>query len=1428
MSATVLVPSADRFKSLASEQEDNISPESSVRSSNRPFIDPHSGILSCACGHDMGQLQWPLAAGIHHLNNRCVWSCCNGSWESKLCSHEFGNVINTNSKYKPWEKQRTYEFNASLDTDRGKTENNEAELLGTLRTSAALEKAALEKANEIILKKNLEHGIGQEISEKYESDTPVDSSESEETGLSAYIEDALLVTGEAVVTKTFDAADGALYGVGVVASILHSNFVQPFLPEPVVIPTELDEILSALIQCDSSDENANKLSQLLASAVNMYLQILELSDSQYLMLESWVDKACTAWKAQTLSRPLTLITSNDNGELVTLLLTIQIPVEHLLDLSACCIRDSRTQSMALKGTTFINWYIMHNYQRVKFTIPEVTGYPLLMERHLSAAALVLKSRPLLYSQHKDLITQSNFTLDRAIQCGIDVPSLHEGCIAGDEECYSLFKEFYKAVIMENNVFAPRESESQWSTGHKGKKDWDYTGVTNLYEIDNLYVRKCSVKGHRNLSGLSFPAHCSRAGRRKVERLVHSALTSIEGEFTGAYKPLFKEDVVAEVDDFSSKIGTGRDWPFGRGVYRSDDQSLVVYVNHIDHLKFEVVGKSSLGRTQGCDIVSMFQKFARACATVEHALYQDSESSFAVSNEFGFLSTCPSKCGTGLEMEYTIKLDNLNSPVYGLHALSARLGLVCSPSQGSLNSTEWNFSVIHRIGCSEVEMMQTLVDGVSSLIAMEKCLEKKDVDAFAHMCDMLPKRFTLSQTFSGRGTFTASEDIDDTQERFSRVAVNPEDDYPVFTPAHTSLMAKHLTPELYASLRSAEAVKAACGWSVSQLIRVGVEVPSHATGILMGGVESYEAYKHLLAPILSEYHGFNAAGSDRSVHLTDLELSSAIKDIKAVPRVFLRKLTFSASRNVSAFPFPPSMSRKQRRVVEFLLFNAFKSLDGDLQGQYVPIHSMNKTQMRVLGRRNVAFVTPSTGGPSVAGGCGRDFPDARGCFMSKSGRIIGKVNDENHMQVIVEGTGKEVESTIMLFAKTMDRLEAALQPNGFCFAHSDRLGYLSSKVEEVGTALRIQISVKLRELSKDHEQLLSLARQEEMTVTQDEDDDESWTFANMNTLCITEADTLRQMMVSVLNISRLESSMQHQRFLPILADAILVRDEHHQKRRSITSAINERSTQIELRQLRSKEVLSNFVVNHRRRSASKLDFSSVMGSLQRKAESEEQQKAAARKNISAVIGARGNEVRTRASFHSVMKDLVNKTPMTPSEKFYLEDIDAEVNPSAAAAEDSPLTPMHVHGEHFVSLASKFDSAGDEHGVESGNEGHEELAKETDPPLLGLGIASSDSILEDMLQYVGLGESRSVTPSVSEPALALESELEPAGPEIVVPTSPESPMKPSRPSTPNLLLDRIGIYKAVINAVDDEKVGVFSTIRSVDLPAEVSTTSSLGGK
>ena len=58
--------------------------------------------------------------------------------------------------------------------------------------------------------------------------------------------------------------------------------------------------------------------------------------------------------------------------------------------------------------------------------------------------------PEVYEKLRDKITPNGFTLDQAIQTGVDNPGhpfiMTVGCVAGDEESYDTFAELFDPVI----------------------------------------------------------------------------------------------------------------------------------------------------------------------------------------------------------------------------------------------------------------------------------------------------------------------------------------------------------------------------------------------------------------------------------------------------------------------------------------------------------------------------------------------------------------------------------------------------------------------------------------------------------------------------------------------------------------------------------------------------------------------------------------------------------------------------------------------------------------------------------------------------------------------------------------------------------------------------------------------------------------------
>lgn len=147
--------------------------------------------------------------------------------------------------------------------------------------------------------------------------------------------------------------------------------------------------------------------------------------------------------------------------------------------------------------------------------PDLRHHNNLMAKHLT---------PRLYSKLRDKVTASGFTLDQAIQTGVDNPGhpfiLTVGAVAGDEESYDTFAELFDPIIEE------RHSGFKKTDSHK--TDLDSSKIRGG-KFDERYVLSSRVRTGRSIRGFSLPPHCSRGERRSVEHVVCEALAGLKGK-----------------------------------------------------------------------------------------------------------------------------------------------------------------------------------------------------------------------------------------------------------------------------------------------------------------------------------------------------------------------------------------------------------------------------------------------------------------------------------------------------------------------------------------------------------------------------------------------------------------------------------------------------------------------------------------------------------------------------------------------------------------------------------------------------------------------------------------------------------------------------------------------------------------------------------
>jgi len=345
-----------------------------------------------------------------------------------------------------------------------------------------------------------------------------------------------------------------------------------------------------------------------------------------------------------------------------------------------------------------------------------------LTKHNNHMAKVLSKE--LYQRMRARQTPSGYTIDDAIQTGVDNPGhpfiMTVGAVAGDEESYEVFKEFFDPVIEDrHNGYKPDDKHVTCLDPSKIVGD----------NFDMNYVLSSRVRTGRSIRGFCLPPWCSRAERNKVEQIVVDALSSLGGEFTGKYYPLSdmtEEQQNSLIEDhflFDKPVspllisaGMARDWPSGRGIWHNAAKNFLVWINEEDHIRvisMQKDGNMKQTFTRWCDGLNKFEN------AIKEAGYE-----FMWNEHLGYVLTCPSNLGTGVRCGVHVKIPKTSeNKSFGDILKKLRLqkrgagGVDCA-AEGGL----FDISNADRLGFSEVALVNMLIEGVHFLVQCEKKLE----------------------------------------------------------------------------------------------------------------------------------------------------------------------------------------------------------------------------------------------------------------------------------------------------------------------------------------------------------------------------------------------------------------------------------------------------------------------------------------------------------------------------------------------------------------------------------------------------------------------------------------------------------------------------------------------------------------------------------
>lgn len=174
--------------------------------------------------------------------------------------------------------------------------------------------------------------------------------------------------------------------------------------------------------------------------------------------------------------------------------------------------------------------------------------------------------------------------------------------------------------------------------------------------------------------------------------------------------LFKEG-----DRFLEACNLNRDWPKNRGIYHNNDKTFLVWVNEEDHLRI-------ISMQKGASLFQVFKRLIAGASAIEK------EVAFQHDDHLGYITSCPTNCGTGLRASVHIHLPLLGKDKAQFNAIADKFNVQIRGAHGEHTETDdhiYDISNRRRLGHSEASLVQDMYNGVDAMIKAELTMRGND-------------------------------------------------------------------------------------------------------------------------------------------------------------------------------------------------------------------------------------------------------------------------------------------------------------------------------------------------------------------------------------------------------------------------------------------------------------------------------------------------------------------------------------------------------------------------------------------------------------------------------------------------------------------------------------------------------------------------------
>merc|ERR1712061_101740 len=428
---------------------------------------------------------------------------------------------------------------------------------------------------------------------------------------------------------------------------------------------------------------------------------------------------------------------------------------------------------------------------------------------------------------------------------------------------------------------------------------------------------------------------------------------------------------------------------------------------------------------GGDVKGVFSRLAKGIKAVQDSVKAESGKDFQISPKFGYIHSCPTNLGTGMRASLHVDLPGWTK--YSVDKLKERCEQLHLQPRGTRGESggqtghTYDISNKHRLGYSEVELVQKMIDGVNKLWEEDKILQKGG-----------------------------------TVELYRAMPAQTNGPFPNIQSKH-SLVATHVTKNVWEQLKGIKTKTS--GFTLIQAIACAVEFDNQHCGIYAGDWDSYKDFAPVFYPIIQEYHGISAD----SRHTSDMDATKINGNIAADVPVHSARIR--VGRSIDGFGLSPGITKEQRLGVENLMKNATATFSGDLAGQYYPLTGMDEKVRQQLVDDHFLFVSGDRN--LTVAGMERDWPEGRGIFHNDAKTFLIWINEEDQLRIISMQKGGDVKGVFGRLARGIKAVgDSVKKESGKDFCLDAKYGYIHSCPTNLGTGMRASVHVDLPGWTKD--------------------------------------------------------------------------------------------------------------------------------------------------------------------------------------------------------------------------------------------------------------------------------------------------------------------------------------------------------------------------